>query len=149
VSGSGISWAICKSSPRSRQITTLATHHYRPDALPMPFLSPNQQRQSTEGICCIIQCKFRILIDFWSIVPQCDTFYPPHICWYTPDACHFSCKQFSLVSYLMRVVGFWSISASQFGHCLWFLAVCWVYCYQCAIQLFLFTARWAFLVLYI
>jgi len=27
VSGSGISWAICKSAPRSRQITTLAPHH--------------------------------------------------------------------------------------------------------------------------
>ena len=37
VSGSGISWAICKSAPRSRQITTPALHHsvfYRPDALP-------------------------------------------------------------------------------------------------------------------
>ena len=27
VSGSGISWAICKSAPRSRQITMPATHH--------------------------------------------------------------------------------------------------------------------------
>ena len=27
VSGSGISWAICKSAPCSRQITTPATHH--------------------------------------------------------------------------------------------------------------------------
>ena len=37
VSGSGISWAICKSAPRSRQITTPAPHHsvfYRLDALP-------------------------------------------------------------------------------------------------------------------
>ena len=37
VSGSGISWAMCKSAPRSRQITTPAAHHsvfYRPDALP-------------------------------------------------------------------------------------------------------------------
>ena len=37
VSGSGISWDICKSAPRSRQITTPAPHHsvfYRPDALP-------------------------------------------------------------------------------------------------------------------
>ena len=36
MSGSGISWAICKSAPRSRQITTPAPHHsvfYRPDAL--------------------------------------------------------------------------------------------------------------------
>jgi len=38
VSGSGISWAICKSAPHSRQIyTTPLPHHsvfYRPDALP-------------------------------------------------------------------------------------------------------------------
>ena len=37
VSGSGISWAICKPAPCSRQITTPAPHHsvfYRPDALP-------------------------------------------------------------------------------------------------------------------
>ena len=37
VSGSGISWAICKSTPCSRQITMPAPHHsvfYRPDALP-------------------------------------------------------------------------------------------------------------------
>ena len=36
VSGSGISWAICKSAPSSRQTTTPAPHHsilYRPDAL--------------------------------------------------------------------------------------------------------------------
>jgi len=37
VSGSGISWAISKSAPRSRQTTMPAPHHsvfYRPDALP-------------------------------------------------------------------------------------------------------------------
>ena len=37
VSGSGISWYICKSAPHSRQITTPAPHRsvfYRPDALP-------------------------------------------------------------------------------------------------------------------
>jgi len=38
VSGSGNSWAICKSASRSRQITTPVPHHssffYRPDALP-------------------------------------------------------------------------------------------------------------------
>ena len=37
MSGSGISWAVCKSAPRARQITTPALHHlvfYRPDALP-------------------------------------------------------------------------------------------------------------------
>ena len=38
MSGSDISWAICKSAPHSRQITTPAPHHsvfYRPDALPV------------------------------------------------------------------------------------------------------------------
>jgi len=37
VSSSGVSWTICKSAPRSRQVTTPASHHsvfYRPDALP-------------------------------------------------------------------------------------------------------------------
>ena len=37
VSGSGISWAICKSAPHSRHITTPTPHRsvfYRPDALP-------------------------------------------------------------------------------------------------------------------
>jgi len=37
VSGSGISWAICKSAHRLRQITMPTPHHsvfYRPDALP-------------------------------------------------------------------------------------------------------------------
>jgi len=37
VSGSGISWAICKSASRSRQITMPAPHYsvfYSPDALP-------------------------------------------------------------------------------------------------------------------
>jgi len=49
VSGSGISSAICKSAPCSRQTTTPAPHHsvfYRPDAL------PNQQRQGTAGSNC-------------------------------------------------------------------------------------------------
>jgi len=43
-SGSGISWAICKSAPCPRQIPKTAPHHpifYR------PFLPPNHQRQST------------------------------------------------------------------------------------------------------
>ena len=47
-SGSGKSWAICKSAPRSRQITTPTPHHSVFTGQ-MPFLSPNQQRQSTDG----------------------------------------------------------------------------------------------------
>ena len=51
VSGIGISWAICKSAPCSRQITTPTPHHSVFFTGRMPFLPPNQQRQSTEGIC--------------------------------------------------------------------------------------------------
>jgi len=46
-SGSGISWAVCKSAPSPRQITMPALHHSdfcSPDALALP----SQQRQSTE-----------------------------------------------------------------------------------------------------
>ena len=42
-----ISWAICKSASHSRQITT-PTPHQQFFTGRMPFLSPNQQRQSTE-----------------------------------------------------------------------------------------------------
>ena len=46
VSGSGIRWAICKSSPRSSQITSqYPTTQFFTGR--MPFLPPNQQRQST------------------------------------------------------------------------------------------------------
>ena len=48
VSDSGISWAICKYAPRPRQMTTPAPNHSVCTGR-MPFLSPNQQRQSTEG----------------------------------------------------------------------------------------------------
>ena len=47
-SGSGNSWTICKSAPRSRQITMPAPHHSVFTGR-MPFLPPNQQCQSTEG----------------------------------------------------------------------------------------------------
>ena len=56
VSGSGISWAICKSAPRSRQITTPAPHQSVFTGR-IPFLPPNQQRQSTEG-------KLKVLLTY-------------------------------------------------------------------------------------
>ena len=49
VSDSGISWAICTSAPCSKQITMPAPHHHSVFTGRMPFLPPNQQRQSTEG----------------------------------------------------------------------------------------------------
>jgi len=48
VSGSGISWAVCKSAPRSRQ-TTMPVPTTLFFTGRMPFLPANQQHQSTEG----------------------------------------------------------------------------------------------------
>ena len=48
VSGSDICWAICKSAPHSRQPRQCPTTQFFTGR--MPFLPPNQQRQSTEGI---------------------------------------------------------------------------------------------------
>ena len=48
VSGSGISWATCKSDCRKIEKTDRKKPSFF--AGRMPFLPPNQQRQSTEGI---------------------------------------------------------------------------------------------------
>ena len=48
VSGSSIRWAMCKSAPRSREITMPTPHHSVFTGW-MLFLPPNQQCQSTEG----------------------------------------------------------------------------------------------------
>ena len=49
VRGSGISWDICKSAPRSRQITMPAPHHSVFLQAGCPSRKPNQQCQNTEG----------------------------------------------------------------------------------------------------
>ena len=65
VSGSGISWAIYKYAPRSRQITMPAPHHSVFFTGWMPFLPPNQQHQSTEGKVSPTQCvKYKPWIKF-------------------------------------------------------------------------------------
>ena len=57
-------WAVRKSAPRSRQITTPAPHHSVFFTGRMPFLPPSQQRQSTEGtsmkICRIKQTRLNM-----------------------------------------------------------------------------------------
>jgi len=64
LSGSGISWAMCKSAPCPSQVTTPITHHsvfYRPDALPAaqptaskhwrhipkPYIKPNNSNNNS------------------------------------------------------------------------------------------------------
>ena len=68
VSGSGISWAMCKSAPCFRQTTTPALKT-RPLSFftdRMPFMPPNQQRQSTEGNK---HCKQHITYQTTTTVP--------------------------------------------------------------------------------
>ena len=67
VSGSGISWAICKSAPRSRQITMPAPHHsvvYRPDAL--PAAQPTASKHwSTEFCTMSLYISIKLLTYLW------------------------------------------------------------------------------------
>ena len=78
MSGSGISWAICKSEPRSRQITMPAPHHSVFTGR-MPFLPPNQQRQSTETcyhtqtltLSSTMEVQFRKTVDSSSGLINC------------------------------------------------------------------------------
>ena len=57
VSGSGISWAICKSATHSRQITTPVRHHsifYRPDALPATQPTASKHWRQKRSIAIIL-----------------------------------------------------------------------------------------------
>ena len=85
VSGSGISWTICKSAPRSRQITTPAPH-YSVFTGRMLFLPPNQQCQSSEGNCVVYKyfCYWCRIVVLWT--RMCSVcllqLYPPTGCKY-------------------------------------------------------------------
>jgi len=66
VSGSGISWAICKFAPRSRQITTPAPHYNISDKLIawiQDFLCNRKQ-----SIC--VNGEFSTCFDVLSGIPQ-------------------------------------------------------------------------------
>jgi len=69
-----MSWTICKwFAPRSRQITTPVPHHSVFTGW-MPFLPPNQHRQSTEAwgivckcdICCQDVSVSHTLVLYWN-----------------------------------------------------------------------------------
>jgi len=69
VSGSGISWTICKSAPRSRHITMPAPHHsvfYRPDAL--PAAQPTASKHSRHWLGCDILIVNMYLFGLFSFV---------------------------------------------------------------------------------
>ena len=68
VSGIDISWAICKSAPHSRQITTPAPHHSvfcRSDAL--PTAQPTASKHWME-ICCNKHCLRKPT--YWKLTPK-------------------------------------------------------------------------------
>jgi len=74
VSGSGISWAICKSAPRSRQITTLAPHHsvfYRPGALPAAQPTASKHWRHPENNRCKHNVQFTPLHQTRQNSPVC------------------------------------------------------------------------------
>ena len=105
VSGSGISWAICKSASCSRQITTPAPHHSVFTGR-MPFLPPNQQRQSTEGnVTYYFIYSFTAIILMWSFKVRlysylfvCESVY--HL--YSSDIMIYKCAFFWCCYYLQH-----------------------------------------------
>ena len=70
VSGSGISWAVCKSATRSRQITMPAPHHwvfYRPDALPaaQPTASKHWRQNCLLTLYYLKKINYRHFFSRW------------------------------------------------------------------------------------
>ena len=70
VSGSGTSWAICKSAPRSRQITMPPFSFYRPDALPsaQPTASKHWRQMmplDPQTLSSLASFESRVVLLFW------------------------------------------------------------------------------------
>ena len=66
VNGSCISWAICKSASRSRQITMPVLHHsvfYRPDAL--PAAQPTASKHWRQDKCIVAERALSIKMGGW------------------------------------------------------------------------------------
>ena len=66
VSGSGMSWAICKYAPHSRQITTPPLHHsvfYRPDALPAALPTASKHWRHSYHLMLCLQLLLLMLCD--------------------------------------------------------------------------------------
>ena len=100
VSGSGISWAICKSAPRSSQITTPAPHRSVFTGR-MPFLPPNQQCQSTEGSVSAAK-NFRPILHIGK-----STSIPSYVSFHKPtkdDICIFNASAVSSLSQRLSTV---------------------------------------------
>ena len=86
VSGSGISWAICKSAPRSRQITMPAPHHSVVLQARCPTNSVTALKQQNTRIHCAIMTKVKyvklhqIQISCYSMAAQDHIATIAHLC---------------------------------------------------------------------
>ena len=71
MSGSGISWAICKSASRPRQITTPAPHRsvfYRPDALPAAQPTASKHWRHNSKISTSTKIQIDVPIVYWLLL---------------------------------------------------------------------------------
>ena len=87
VSGSGVSWAICKSAPHFRQTTTPAPYHsvfYRPDGL--PATQPTTSKHCLQCFCSNTLCVLlggNVTSAGWQVTP-CDPIW--HVCSHSGEA---------------------------------------------------------------
>ena len=116
LSGGGISWAICKSAPRSRKITTPTPHclvFYRPDALPatQPTASEHWRQHvfvrdcykfTTESNSERILKIGQYLVKLWARV-RCLVFFDSRCTFYLFSSSCFACWHCALYHHLMSL----------------------------------------------
>ena len=96
MNGSGISWAICKSAPCSRQITMPAPHYsvfYRPDALPVAQATASKHwiHNLTQNTCIVNNSTWwrRTPVRRWHwVVPA----PPATLRWWSHQTCPWSAR---------------------------------------------------------
>ena len=84
MSDSGISWAICKSAPHSRQTTTPVPHHsvfYRPDALPaaQPTASKHWRQKHWRQFTIVHIVHYCSLFSIFDIILNHTYFWPAKV----------------------------------------------------------------------
>ena len=138
VSGSGISWATCKSASRSIQITMPVPHHskvfYTPDALPAAQPTASKHwRQRWNNILILNLCYFVLLkietislLFLFSFVTQFSMLicYTLMVCWFWSvwPACVLLQKSFVLLS--------WKGLVRLLRYRLWKVFILHAYCLQ-------------------
>jgi len=112
VSGSGISWVICKSAPRSRHITMPAPHYsvfYRPDALPVA--QPNSVKALKED-----KTKEENFISHSDIISQLHRFFLHHPKTYNFNIVNSRATGSNLTKFLLRTPPDQSKNVQSYQH---------------------------------